>query len=168
MHLTSTRCREYCSPKLVVLGSVLPRPKAGRGDRPGMQVGPRTLTIPSLDSAQVSSSAANFGQGFRQICDPEAHTVSQRTRHLRAEGWQLGQRSHRQDDDISVVPFQVSAALRRGVARLSCPSGFRHRKYFLGGTRLCGGAGQKISRGLFSCRRYAGRRRGPHNLCSRK
>src|SRR5664280_2888652 len=65
----------------------------------------------------------------------------------------------------------LSKSMRHSSAPCCAPElsvRIRHRSFLLGGKRLCGGAGQRSTRGLLSCRRYAGRRRGPTTLWGRE
>ena len=95
----------------------LPKANAGRGDRPGVRSG--------LGLFDDFSSGFGAGFGNRQFwsglsADLRERSFRQgprRTRHLHAKGQQWGRRSHRQDDGISVVPFQVNAAVERARLR---------------------------------------------------
>jgi hypothetical protein len=92
--------------------------KAGRGDRSGVQLGPGSSTTPPPDSGQVSPSGNEVGWGSRQICPREASDGVPTRATFASQGWQWGRRSHRQDDGIRVVHFQVNAALERASLRV--------------------------------------------------
>jgi hypothetical protein len=125
IHLTSTRCREYCSPKLGVFGKgSSPRAKAGRGDHPGVKLGPRFFDDSSFWFGQVSASGSEFGVGLSARFAREKLQTGPRRATFACEGVAVGptKSSPRRWHQRCSFPSQCGTPARE-VARPSCRSG---------------------------------------------
>jgi hypothetical protein len=155
--------------KVVAAEGAFLQAKAGRGGRPGVKLGPGLFDDSSFGCGQVSPSGSECGVGLSADLRERSFTRVPGARAICVHTGGSGV-----DEVIAKTMASalfLSKSMRHSSARGCAPElsvRIRHRSFLLGGTRLCGGAGQRSTRGPLSCRRYAGRRRGPHYLCSRK
>ncbi len=155
--------------KVVAAEGAFLQAKAGRGDRPGVKLGPGLFDDSSFLVRAGFGSGSEFGVRLSARFARDKLPTGSRVRAICVQrgGSGVGEVIAK----TMASALFLSKSMRHSSARGCAPElsvRIRHRSFLLGGTRLCGGAGQRSTRGPLSCRRYAGRRRGPHYLCSRK
>jgi hypothetical protein len=155
--------------KVVAAEGAFLQAKAGRGGRPGVKLGPGLFDDSSFGCGQVSPSGSECGVGLSADLRERSFTRVPGARAICVHTGGSGV------DEVIAKTMASALFLSKSMRHSSAPCCAPElsvrdppQEFPPGRHAVVRWRRTNINRGLLSCRRYAGRRRGPHYLCSRK